>query len=66
MEAMSYTSELKPRHVLTVELSGDETPAQRATALRRIADAVEQGQSNGSVSIDAVHGTWINRRAWKM
>lgn len=66
MEAMSYTSELKPRHVLVVELSGEERPAQRAKALRDVADALERGEKNGSVFTDAVTGTWATRRAWKM
>lgn len=66
MQDMSYTTEIKPRHVLVVELSGEESPAQRAKALRDVADALERGEKNGTVVTDAVTGSWATRRAWKM
>jgi len=66
MQDMSYTTEIKPRHVLVVELSGEENTAQRAKALRDVADALERGEKNGTVITDVVTGTWATRRAWKM
>ena len=66
MQDMSYTSELKPRHVLVVELSGEDNTTQRAKALRDVADVLERGEKNGTVVTDAVTGTWATRRAWKM
>lgn len=66
MQDMSYTTEIKPRHVLVVELGGEDSTALRARALRQIVDALDKGEKNGTFVTDAVTGTWATRRAWKL
>lgn len=65
MQGMS-TSSLPVRNVLVIEISGEESLAQRADALRRVAAALEAGDKNGTVMTDAVVGSWQTKRAWRI